>query len=48
MDDAGALRPGNEILASELREGWLARVGAGEVLAELANGAGGATVSADD
>jgi len=48
IDDAGALRPGNEILASELREGWLARVGAGEVLAELANGAGGATVSADD
>ena len=48
VDDAGALRPGNEVLASELRKGWLARVGAGEVLAELANGADEATVSADD
>ena len=34
IDDSGALRPGNEALAAELRSGWLARVGAGEVLAD--------------
>ncbi len=34
VDEGGALRPGNERLAAELRQGWLARVGAGEVLAE--------------
>jgi ATP-dependent DNA helicase RecG len=35
VDQSGALLPGNEALAMELREGWLARVGAGEVLAEI-------------
>lgn len=35
VDDAGALRPGHEALAAELRTGWLARVGAGEVLADV-------------
>jgi RecG-like helicase len=34
VDESGALRPGNEALAVELRDGWLARVRAGEVLAE--------------
>ena len=34
MDESGALRPGFEALAAELRGGWLARVGAGEVLAD--------------
>jgi len=34
VDDVGALRPGHEMLAAELRDGWLARVGAGEVLAD--------------
>jgi ATP-dependent DNA helicase RecG len=33
LDDRGALLPGFERLENELREGWLARVGAGEVLA---------------
>ena len=35
VDDFGALRPGHEALAAELSEGWLARVGAGEVLADV-------------
>ena len=35
VDDTGALRPGNEALAAELRNGWLARVGAGEVLVDV-------------
>jgi ATP-dependent DNA helicase RecG len=34
LDDRGALLPGNDELATELRVGWLARVGAGEVLAD--------------
>jgi ATP-dependent DNA helicase RecG len=43
IDDSGALRPGNEALAAELRSGWLARVGAGEVLADgLGDGPGDA------
>ena len=37
VDESGALRPGSEALASELCDGWLARVGAGEVLADAAN-----------
>jgi ATP-dependent DNA helicase RecG len=32
LDDDGALSPGLEALAEELRSGWLARVGAGDVL----------------
>jgi ATP-dependent DNA helicase RecG len=47
IDDAGAMRPGNEALAAELRMGWLARVGAGEVLADLAGVAGAETVGVD-
>jgi ATP-dependent DNA helicase RecG len=39
IDDVGALKPGHEALAAELEAGWLARVGAGEVLAEVADGA---------
>ena len=35
VDESGALRPGNEALAAELRSGWLARVGAGEVLVDV-------------
>ncbi len=35
LDESGALRPGHEALAAELRCGWLARVGAGEVLADV-------------
>ena len=35
LDDHGSLLPGTEDLAAELRSGWLARVGAGEVLAEI-------------
>jgi ATP-dependent DNA helicase RecG len=35
IDASGAMRPGNDLLAAELREGWLARVGAGEVLADI-------------
>jgi ATP-dependent DNA helicase RecG len=35
LDERGALLPGHESLAAELRDGWLARVGAGEVLAEV-------------
>jgi len=34
LDEHGALRPGNEALAAELANGWLARVGAGEALAD--------------
>ncbi len=37
VDESGALRPGNEALAVELDRGWLARVGAGEVLADVAD-----------
>ncbi|HEV8516905.1 MAG TPA: ATP-dependent DNA helicase RecG [Candidatus Limnocylindrales bacterium] len=33
VDEAGTLRPGHERFAHELEHGWLARVGAGEVLA---------------
>jgi ATP-dependent DNA helicase RecG len=36
VDEAGALRPGLEALATELDHGWLARVGAAEILAEAA------------
>jgi ATP-dependent DNA helicase RecG len=42
VDADGALRPGNETLAVELQRGWLARVGAGEVLAEVAEAETGA------
>jgi ATP-dependent DNA helicase RecG len=35
LDERGALLPGHDDLAAELRDGWLARVGAGEVLAEV-------------
>ncbi len=34
LDERGALLPGHEALDEELRTGWLARVGAGEVLAD--------------
>jgi ATP-dependent DNA helicase RecG len=37
LDADGSLRPGYEALAAELQRGWLARVGAGEVLADLAD-----------
>ena len=40
VDDGGALRPGHDALAVELRNGWLARVGAGEVLADIPEDAG--------
>ena len=36
LDEHGALLPAYEALGAELRSGWLARVGAGEVLAEVA------------
>jgi ATP-dependent DNA helicase RecG len=39
VDERGALLPGHDGLATELQEGWLARVGAGEVLAEVAGAA---------
>jgi len=39
LDEKGALLPGHDALAAELRDGWLARVGAGEVLAEVAEAA---------
>lgn len=39
LDERGALLPGHDALAAELRDGWLARVGAGEVLAEVADAA---------
>jgi ATP-dependent DNA helicase RecG len=42
VDESGALRAGHDALAAELRDGWLARVGAGEVLADGPAGAGGA------
>jgi ATP-dependent DNA helicase RecG len=42
VDAGGALRPGSEALAVELQGGWLARVGAGEVLAEVAEAEAGA------
>jgi ATP-dependent DNA helicase RecG len=41
LDERGALLPGHDTLAVELREGWLARVGAGEVLAEVDDAATG-------
>jgi ATP-dependent DNA helicase RecG len=41
VDDSGALRPGHDALAEELRNGWLARVGAGEVLADIPDDGGG-------
>jgi ATP-dependent DNA helicase RecG len=34
VGDDGVLLPGSDLLAAELRSGWLARVGAGEVLAD--------------
>ena len=37
LDEAGAIRPGHEALRAELETGWLARVGAGEVLADAAD-----------
>jgi len=39
LDERGALLAGHDALATELRNGWLARVGAGEVLAEVADAA---------
>jgi len=36
VDENGALKPGHEALAAELSAGWLARVGAGEILADVA------------
>jgi ATP-dependent DNA helicase RecG len=41
LDETGALKPGHNALAVELRSGWLARVGAGEVLQDLPADAGG-------
>jgi hypothetical protein len=32
LDDVGALAPGLDELGHELQSGWLARVGAGDVL----------------
>jgi ATP-dependent DNA helicase RecG len=43
VDESGVLRPGNEALAAELRTGWLARVGAGEVLVDVPADGGAAT-----
>ena len=40
VDAEGALRPGNEALNVELQRGWLARVGAGEVMADVASSEG--------
>ena len=40
VDESGALRVGNDALAAELRNGWLARVGAGEVLVNVPVGGG--------
>jgi ATP-dependent DNA helicase RecG len=37
LDEHGALLPGHEALAAELHHGWLARIGTGEVLAEVAS-----------
>jgi ATP-dependent DNA helicase RecG len=42
LDEKGGLLPGHDALAAELRDGWLARVGAGEVLAEVADAASAA------
>jgi ATP-dependent DNA helicase RecG len=42
LDESGAIRPGLEALRAELETGWLARVGAGEVLADGADAADGA------
>jgi ATP-dependent DNA helicase RecG len=39
LDEVGAIRPGYEALRAELESGWLARVGAGEVLADAADAA---------
>ena len=39
VDEKGGLLPGHDALAAELRDGWLARVGAGEVLVEVAEAA---------
>jgi hypothetical protein len=39
------LLPGHEALADELHRGWLARVGAGEVLAEVASGVAAETAA---
>ena len=41
LDATGALKPGHDALAVELRSGWLARVGAGEVLQDLPGDGGG-------
>lgn len=41
VDESGALRPGHDALAAELRGGWLARVGAGEVLVDVTDDAVG-------
>ena len=38
LDESGAIRPGLEALREELESGWLARVGAGEVLADAGDG----------
>jgi ATP-dependent DNA helicase RecG len=46
LDERGALLPGHDALAAELRDGWLARVGAGEVLAEVADAAETGTAAA--
>jgi ATP-dependent DNA helicase RecG len=42
LDESGAIRPGLEALRAEIETGWLARVGAGEVLADGADAADGA------
>jgi ATP-dependent DNA helicase RecG len=42
VDESGALKPGHDALATELRVGWLARVGAGEVLIDVPGDGGGA------
>jgi ATP-dependent DNA helicase RecG len=47
VDDDGRLRPGHEALAVELRVGWLARVGAGEVLADAPGGPDAAADAGD-
>ena len=46
LDEKGGLLPGHDALAAELRDGWLARVGAGEVLAEVAEAASATEASA--
>jgi ATP-dependent DNA helicase RecG len=38
LDESGAIRSGSEALRTELESGWLARVGAGEVLADAGDG----------